>query len=92
MIVQIAIGNGDLYTWARARDNIMVSLKIASPFYGRIVIGKLSGAAVLRELSPIFMIGRLISLLWLRMMDFVGIFSFADYDCCWNVKHFQRKK
>jgi len=40
VIAQIAIGNGDLYTRTRARDNIMVSLKIAPPFHGRIVIGK----------------------------------------------------
>lgn len=48
MIAQIAIGNGDLYTRTHARDNIMVSLKIAPPFYGRIVIGKSSAAVVLR--------------------------------------------
>lgn len=48
VIAQIAIGNGDLYTRTHARDNIMVSLKIAPPFYGRIVIGKSSAAVVLQ--------------------------------------------
>lgn len=61
VIAQIAIGNGDLYTRTRARDNIMVSLKIAPPFHGRIVIGKSSGAAVLWGLSLIFIARRLIS-------------------------------
>lgn len=60
VIAQIAIGNGDLYTRPHARDNIMVSLKIAPPFYGRIVIGKSSAAVVLRGLSPIFIARRLI--------------------------------
>lgn len=59
VIAQIAIGNGDLYTRTRARDNIMVSLKIAPPFHGRIVIGKSSG--VLRGLSLIFIARCLIS-------------------------------
>lgn len=39
----------------------MVSLKITPPFHGRIVIGKSSGAAVLRGLSLIFIVRRLIS-------------------------------
>lgn len=68
VIAQIAIGNGrSLYTRARTRDNIMASLKIAPLFYGRIVIGKLSGAAAVlpgergvkshfydRPLDPVF--------------------------------------
>lgn len=77
VIAQIAIGNGDLYTRTRAWDNIMVSLKIALPFHGRIVIGKSSGATVLWELSLIFIARRLISA-FIVMMDFVEIFIFLD--------------
>jgi len=74
VIAQIAIGNGDLYTRTRARDNIMVSLKIAPPFHGRIVIGK-SAPPFPSGVKFIF-IAR--CLIFAFIDDFVEIFIFVD--------------
>jgi len=89
VIAQIAIGDTDLYTRIRTRDNIMVSLKIASPFSTVVLLlENRSAPRRLLGLSLIFIACRLISAFIVANDGFRCSFHFYLADYCSNAKDF----